>query len=117
MKLFIVLLFETSPPPPRFILKYQPDISLVFPLIDETRILTLSLLAPNELIPAVELGVHINESTLSISFAMLIAPISPSFAELVEIRSFGHSSLLIKGGGHEIVHSYIYDFLNYFMFK
>ncbi|KGG11475.1 Inactivated Zn-dependent hydrolase of the beta-lactamase fold [Prochlorococcus sp. SS52] len=38
-----------------------------------------------------------------LSFAVLISFISPTIAEALEITSFGHSALLIKGGGHAVL--------------
>ena len=40
---------------------------------------------------------------VSISFAMVFSLIAPSFAEVLEIKSFGHSSFLIRGGGHSVL--------------
>ena len=40
---------------------------------------------------------------VSISFAMVLSLIAPSFAEALEIKSFGHSSFLIRGGGHSVL--------------
>ena len=35
---------------------------------------------------------------VSMSFAMVLSLIAPSFAQALEIKSFGHSSFLIRGG-------------------
>ena len=40
---------------------------------------------------------------VSMSFAMVLSLIAPSFAEVLEIKSFGHSSFLIRGGGHSVL--------------
>ena len=40
---------------------------------------------------------------VSMSFAMVLSLIAPSFAEALEIKSFGHSSFLIRGGGHSVL--------------
>ncbi len=40
---------------------------------------------------------------VSIAFAMVINSISPGLAEALEIKSFGHSSFLIEGGGHSVL--------------
>ena len=40
---------------------------------------------------------------VSMSFAMVLSFIAPSFAEALEIKSFGHSSFLIRGGGHSVL--------------
>ena len=40
---------------------------------------------------------------LLISLGLLFAFISPSYAGGVMIKSFGHSALLVKGGGHSIL--------------
>ena len=40
---------------------------------------------------------------VSMPFAMVLSLIAPSFAEALEIKSFGHSSFLIRGGGHSVL--------------
>ena len=40
---------------------------------------------------------------VSISFAMVFSLTAPTFAEVLEIKSFGHSSFLIRGGGHSVL--------------
>ncbi len=40
---------------------------------------------------------------IPLSIAMIGAFVSPGIAEVLEITSFGHSSFLIKGGGHSVL--------------
>ena len=40
---------------------------------------------------------------VSMAFAMVLTFIAPSFAVALEIQRFGHSSFLIKGGGHSVL--------------
>ena len=39
----------------------------------------------------------------SIAIGMVVALVSPSIADVVEIKRFGHSSFLVRGGGHSIL--------------
>ena len=39
----------------------------------------------------------------SLAIGMVVALVSPSIADVVEIKSFGHSSFLVRGGGHSIL--------------
>ena len=37
------------------------------------------------------------------AIGLVVALVSPSIADVVEIKSFGHSSFLVRGGGHSIL--------------